>query len=143
MCSSYSPTDCIGNVEIGRAVSLSKSINQNGFERIIKGPVHHSRDVERMNEKGKYIIRKIFEAYFAHPQQLPDGAILHFMVEIEKYPNIDETRTAGIGEIRVEFEEIMKNPQTIYIIILMRRICDHIAFMTDRYAIEEYNNLYG
>ena len=38
-----------------------------------------------MNEKGKYIIRKLFEAYYAHPQQLPDGPILHLLVDCEKY----------------------------------------------------------
>ena len=28
-------------------------------------------------------------------------------------------------------------------ISMMRKICDHIASMTDHYAIEEYEKLYG
>ena len=96
-----------------------------------------------MNEKGKYIIRKLFEAYYSHPQQLPDGPILHLLVDIGEYKTIDDARNSGIGEARVKFESIMKNPPVLIQCLLMRRICDHIASMTDHYAVEEYNNLYG
>lgn len=128
-----------------QVITVSEMINPNEFRGIIKGSVHHSRSVERMNEKGKYIIRKLFEAYFAHPQQLPDGWILHLLVEsdLEKYKSIDEVKRIGIGEARVDFEDMMENPNIQLECMLMRRICDHIACMTDHYAIEEYNNLYG
>ena len=125
------------------AIALSPKIKREVFEKTIKDGVHHSRDVERMNEKGKYIIRKLFEAYCSHPQQLPDGPIFHFMVDIKEYKNIDKAREAGAGSVRTRFDELMKNPTLMMRLILMRRICDHIASMTDRYAIEEYNNLYG
>ena len=126
-------------------ITISKKIDSNEFKGIIKGSVHHSRNVERMNEKGKYIIRKLFEAYYAHPQQLPDGPILHLLVETGSIQaeNIDEVKKLGIGEARVVFDEVMKNPSIYVECMLMRRICDHIASMTDHYAIEEYNNLYG
>ena len=126
-------------------ITVSDKIKPEKFKGIIRGAIHHSRNVERMNEKGKYIIRKLFEAYRAHPQQLPDGPILHLLVETGsiKHKNIDEAKKAGVGEARVLFEEIMKNPTIYFDCMLMRRICDHIASMTDRYAIEEYNNLYG
>ncbi len=125
------------------AIAFSPKIKREVFEKTIKAGVHHSRDVERMNEKGKYIIRKLFEAYYSHPQQLPDGPIFHFMVDIKEYKNIDKAREAGAGQVRTRFDELMKNPTLMMRLILMRRICDHIACMTDRYAIEEYNNLYG
>lgn len=124
-------------------ISFSHAIDYGKFQSIIKSSVHHSREVERMNEKGKYIIRKLFEAYYSHPQQLPDGPILHMMVDIGQYDTIDAARKEGIGIIRTQFEDVMKNPPFLYKSILMRRICDHIASMTDRYAIKEYNNLYG
>lgn len=124
-------------------ISLSSKIKQEKFKTVITEAVHHSRDVERMNEKGKYIIRKLFEAYYSHPQQLPDGPIFHFMVDIEIYANIDEARERGSGEVRTQFDKVLENPPKIYEAILMRRICDHIASMTDHYAIEEYGNLYG
>jgi len=126
-------------------ISISDKIKTHKFKNVIKASIHHSRNVERMNAKGKYIIRKLFEAYYAHPQQLPDGPILHLLVDVvpEKYGNIDVAKCEGIGEARVEFDRIMKNPSIYVECMLMRRICDHIASMTDHYAIEEYNNLYG
>lgn len=126
-------------------IGLSEKINVEEFKNTIKASIHHSRNVERMNEKGKYIIRKLFEAYYSHPQQLPDGPILHLLVDTgsEKYKNIDEAKNAGIGEARVEFNKVLENPKINVECMLMRRICDHIASMTDHYAIEEYNNLYG
>ena len=124
-------------------ITLPRDIKSSEFEEIIRGSVHHSRAVERMNEKGKYIIRKLFEAYYAHPQQLPDGPILQMLVDIEEYSTIDEAIKGGVGQARVRFDKIMKNPNIFILCILMRRICDHIASMTDRYAIDEYNNLYG
>ena len=128
-----------------KVIAFSPEIRTDIFKGIIKESIHHSRNVERMNEKGKYIIRKLFEAYYAHPQQLPDGPILHLLVDIgsDTYKNIDKAKSAGIGEARVEFEKIMKNPKISVECMLMRRICDHIASMTDHYAIEEYNSLYG
>ena len=45
--------------------------------------------------------------------------------------------------MRNRFAKIMENPTLMQKAMLMRRIFDHIASMTDRYAIEEYNNLYG
>ena len=124
-------------------VAISKEINTEAFKGIIKNAVHYSRNVERMNEKGTYIIRKLFEAYYTHPQQLPDGPILHLLVDIDIYKSIDDAKEMGVGKARVKFDEIMKNPNIHVKCILMRRICDHIASMTDHYAIEEYNNLYG
>lgn len=132
-------------------ISVSKEIEPSMFKNLIKSSVHHSKDVERMNSKGSYVLKKLFEAYYSHPQQLPDGPILHFMVDInpaanrqiKKYRNIESARVAGMGEVRTDFDEVLNNPKTLFSCLLMRRICDHIASMTDRYAIEEYNNLYG
>lgn len=127
-----------------KVVAICEDINTDNFEGIIKGSVHHSRNVERMNEKGKYIIRKLFEAYYAHPQQLPDGPILHLLVDTRNdFATIEDAKTIGVGKARVIFEEAMKNPNIHMKCALMRRICDHIASMTDHYAIEEYINLYG
>lgn len=131
------------SIEKESIISFSKDLDYEKIKKEIGQKVHHSRDVERMNEKGKYIIRKLFEAYSAHPQQLPDGPIMHFMVEIKKYKNIDEAKNTSIGKIRTEFDKLLLKLNIYKKIILMRRICDHIASMTDRYAIDEYKKLYG
>ncbi len=126
-------------------IASSDRISSDAFEGIIKKSVHHSRNVERMNAKGQYIIRKLFEAYHSHPQQLPDGPILHVLVDshTEGYEFLDKAKEKGMGPIRVDFDRALNNPNIFFQCLLMRRICDHIASMTDRYAIEEYNNLYG
>lgn len=131
-------------------VAFSEEIKKDIFKKTIKDLVHHSREVERMNAKGRYIIRKLFEAYFAHPQQLPNGAIRDIMVElyavtngIEGYSCITEVEKESIGKVRTEFEKVWDKDDILLNVILMRRICDHIASMTDRYAMEEYDNLYG
>ena len=115
------------------------------FEQMIREKVHHSADVERMNAKGTYIIRKMFQAYYKHPQQLPDGVVLHYMIDIGRYTSLKEAYEKGIGTVRTEFEELItsKNGFTYECKIkLMRRICDHISGMTDRYALQEYGKLY-
>lgn len=111
----------------------------------ISEKIHHSRDVERMNAKGQYIIKKLFQAYFAHPQQLPDGVITQYMIDIGQYTNSKTAAQVGIGAVRTKFEKLYSSRDAYGIkeqIMLMRRICDHIAGMTDHYAIEEYKNLY-
>ena len=116
------------------------------YPSIISEKIHHSREVERMNAKGKYIIKKLFQAYFSHPQQLPDSIIIQYMVDVGQYKNAQFATQVGMGAVRTKFEKFYSNRNAYNLkrkISLMRRICDHIAGMTDHYAIEEYNNLYG
>ena len=128
-----------------KVIQLSDRIHTSDFKNTIRGSVHHSQMVERMNAKGQYIIWKLFEAYYTNPQQLPDGPIMHFLVDLKpkEYPNIDVVRTSGIGLARMELEQIRAKNNVYTECLLMRRICDHIASMTDHYAIEEYTHLYG
>lgn len=137
---------------IRSAIKLKKIGNQSKlpletvYPSIISEKIHHSRDVERMNAKGQYIIRKLFQAYYSHPQQLPDSIIAQYMVDMQQYANLTTAEQAGMGAIRVKFENFRSNKVAFGLpeqIMLMRKICDHIAGMTDHYAIEEYNNLYG
>ena len=67
------------------------------------------------------------------------------MIDIEQYTSFQKTAQVGMGAVRTKFEKVLSNKETYGIreqIMLMRRICDHIAGMTDHYAIEEYKNLY-
>lgn len=134
-------------IKLGRLDDDDKMIQflESQYPNIISEKIHHSRDVERMNAKGQYIIKKLFQAYFTHPQQLPDGIITQYMIDIEQYTNFQKATQAGMGAVRTKFEKLHSNKATYGIreqIMLMRRICDHIAGMTDHYAIEEYKNLY-
>ena len=140
-------------LEMGERNSKNKEAI-NTLYTLISERIHHSMDVERMNTKGQYIIRKLFEAYYANPQQLPDGAIIHFMIDVGKvqikteeiyYRSVQDSFDKGIGAVRADFEKVRKSKSTFDTnmkALLMRRICDHISGMTDRYAMYEYNNLY-
>lgn len=125
------------------------------FPEAIKTEIHHSPEVERMNAKGQYIIRKLFQAYYSHPQQLPDISIARFMIATQEkndctgdhYIDMDSIYKMSFGQIRSEFEKFWGNVEKrkkFYVkTCMMRTICDHIASMTDHYAIEEYEKLYG
>lgn len=102
-----------------------------------------------MNAKGIYIIKKLFQAYYSNPQQLTDGVIRRYMVEIGMYDSIEDAQQKGIGSVRYDFSQFASPIQKRgglelkEQLNLMRVICDHIAYMTDHYAIMEYKNLYG
>lgn len=115
------------------------------YPSIISEKIHHSKEVERMNIKGQYIIKKLFQAYYANPQQLLDSIIIQYLVDIGQYKSKQQACLLSSGAIRTKFEKVLTGKESFGIhekIILMRKICDHIAGMTDRYAIEEYKNLY-
>lgn len=115
------------------------------YPHIISEKVHHSCGVERMNAKGQYIIKKLFQAYYSHPQQLPDNAIIRYMLDIAKYEDFNDAIKDGIGAVRENFDKQIQSRDGVEMerkIKLMRVICDHIAGMTDHYAIEEYKKLY-
>ena len=120
--------------------------------------IHHSPEVERMNAKGQYIIRKLFQAYATHPQQLPDISIVQFMVETHEknslsganYPDMVSAYKLSSGQVRSDFDKFWNDKKDnaesknfSVRVCMMRKICDHIASMTDHYAVEEYEKLYG
>ena len=131
--------------DIRDAISFIKKgedIKDISFQSVISEKIHHSRNVERMNAKGRYIIRKLFQAYYSNPQQLPDSIIKRYMEDIGQY---SDASNVSSGIVRMEFENyVSSNKYSIKgKIALMRKICDHIAGMTDHYAMEEYEQLYG
>ena len=68
------------------------------------------------------------------------------MIEVEQYGDLNSATTRGIGAVRTKFEYFVSNNKSFTInnkIALMRKICDHIAGMTDHFAMEEYKNLYA
>ena len=135
------------SIKKGSIIAFSSSIKKDTFKKSIKESIHHSRNVERMNTKGRYIIRKLFDAYFSNPHLLPDNSVRFLMSQIKGEAEMAQLNERGIGAIRSEFNKIWKDSKehsTIYQqAMLMRTICDHIASMTDRYAIDEFERLYG
>lgn len=146
-----------------KIIAFSESVRPNLIKSEIRDVVLHSRDVERMDSKGQFIIKNLFEAYYTNPQQLTDGAIYQILIDFgfsptedtEKYKNTTKAMNVPIGRARADFQSLLdlrekadkkgheEDQALVLNLIIMRRICDHIASMTDRYALEEYENLYG
>lgn len=120
------------------------------YSKTISTKVHNSLVVQRMNTKGQYIIRKLFQAYYANPQQLPNHCIIQYLIDVSEYKSKEQAikvlRTHGEGAVRAKFERFRKKTHYgngINELKLMRVVCDHIAGMTDSYAIEEFEKLYN
>ena len=87
-----------------------------------------------MDGKGAYIIRKLFDAYLSNPTQLSDNAIMHFY----RMANIPITE---IGDMRGKINDYRNTaPRRNF---LMRAIADYIGSMTDSYAYDQFDMLYG
>ena len=119
----------------------------NAFQDFLKNRILNSFEVQRMDGRGTYIIRKLLKAYLTNPKQLSNATL----VAIE---NIHRGRTTGrkivqdyseaeIGNLRNEIDSLSKKSSHAFQMHLLRGICDHIAGMTDNFAISEYKRLYG
>lgn len=120
------------------------------FSAEINTRVLSSYDIQVSDAKGAYIVKKLFKALYGTPQQLPDNSIISYLLRTGRYSKkggiayLNEMRhQRGIGYIRKEFDVYYSRINQNDNILLMRVICDHIAGMTDRYAIKTYRNLYG
>lgn len=154
--------DCRPDADVAK--ELKKHFNDN-----IREKIHHSQPVERMNAKGKFVIEQLFKSYYSAPQQLPTSIIIQYLLELEKENKIpgelkgkviksdkdkvvtigdivsswDKAWDAGTGAVRICFKKMWAVAKREQKILLMRKICDHIAGMTDHFALEEYKNLCG
>lgn len=97
------------------------------FQEFLKTSVLSSYSAQAMDGKGEYIIFKLYSAFSNNPRQLPDTAIASFCEQI------------GIPFQRATFYDYVEDNKAI----LHRCIIDYIGGMTDRYAYDEYDRLYG
>lgn len=110
-------------------VSFSERlINQDrDFQGFLKESVLSSFNAQSMDGKGEYIIRKLYAAFKNNPKQLPDTAQRSFFESL----GMDFNRSEIMNSI--EGNECK----------LHRCIVDYIGGMTDRFAYQEYDRLYG
>ncbi|QGG48051.1 deoxyguanosinetriphosphate triphosphohydrolase family protein [Heliorestis convoluta] len=135
----------------------------------LKKVVLNSRNVQRMDNRGSFIIRKLVLAYITSPQQMPDKTIFSLfreyvknfynehMSEIEKecnrylFKDAADARNAldyclndeKSTEIIFSKEHKVSLDKTKFKLSLLRVIADYIAGMTDSYAEKEYRKLYA
>lgn len=102
---------------------------QSELSKLITRIVISSQEVTQADNKSEYIIKKLFKAYYLHPQQLPDYILKRYF--------------SKIGQ---PFDRLKIDPQVINLrknADFIRLICDHISGMTDQYAAREYKKLYS
>lgn len=51
------------------------------FRQIITDRVLSSFDIQKSDAKGKYIIKKLFQAYYCNPQQLPNHCVIEYLLK--------------------------------------------------------------
>lgn len=113
------------------------------FQNYVKNRILNSHKAQSMDGKGKYIIRELFKAYLTNPQQLPDKTISKIFENLSlKDDSYKGDKYKTIGECRNQLDKLHSSENIIYERVLMRTICDYIAGMTDRYAMELYSGLY-
>ena len=113
------------------------------FKEILQDRIIDSENVQIMNKRGVFILRKLFKAYFSNPLQLPDDIIVNvFRCETDSYKKI-ETNEEILGKKRSELKKRHKDCELDLLVALARAICDYLANMTDEYALAQYNKLYG
>jgi dGTPase len=123
----------------GSFKELDSELEKLSYKRII-----NSQKAKVMDGKGDYIIRKLFEAYLSTPNQLPDNIVKNFIMDYNMHEKKDKVPIDEISSMRDILEtNITTKKDNEFFSCLCRNICDYIASMTDRYALKQYEKLYG
>lgn len=125
------------------------------FKEYLKNRILNSFKAQSMDGKANYIIKRLFKAYLSNPQQLPDKTIISFYRNYnENYLNraINKDKKmdlyfspALIGDLREKLkrDNFTNCNNKKYRCALLRTICDYVSGMTDNYALNQYELLYG
>jgi len=119
--------------------------NEREFHDFLKQRILNSFEVQRMDGKGGFIIRQLFKAYLKNPRQLHDTTINYIdrIFRKGKGPINTTLNKRDLGGFRKNIDKPDFRKRKDFQIALLRGICDHIAGMTDDFALSEYKRLYG
>lgn len=133
--------DALGFDSKGKSVSFAKSDDY--FQEFLRNVVLRSELAQRMDGKSSYFIERLVKAFLKNPQQLPDRTIMKAYERIEKINGNQEREDIKPYIARNYLEEEIKKEKNDVKHILLRTVCDFIAGMTDQYAMDQYDKLYG
>ena len=124
-------TNILENVH-KEVVSMSTKLNQydEEFQAFLKNCILSSYQAQAMDGKAGYIVRKLYEAFTSNPEQLPDTSIFSY------------AQFLGL-ENNVSRADIFQNHKNDNLELLHRCIADYIGGMTDQFAYDEFDRLYG
>ena len=143
--------------DIFRIVDYNKNFGkqEKKFKEYLKNRILNSFKAQTVDGKANYIIKRLFKAYLSNPQQLPDKTIISFYRNYNKNYlnraiNKDKKKDlyfspALVGGLREKLKKdyFKKSNDSIYMCTLLRTICDYVSGMTDNYALNQYELLYG
>lgn len=114
---------------------VSKQVRQ--LKHILADAVCASYEVSRMDIKGEMVIEKLFHAYVERPERLLDYAY-------RKYNDIKRATQPGEANyLNLRRPDVAKRaPELRQDDIFLRVVAEHIAGMTDNFAVQEYINLF-
>ncbi len=134
------------------------------LERVVTSRVLNSSEVSRFDNKGRIVVEGLFEAYYRQPLMLPKN-ILRRMAVLERsngYLAAIDLSNCNSDVARAEIESIQsasifkagerdtsegcrteEGERGQKKLLLVRGIVDYIAGMTDTFATQEYERIYG
>ena len=93
----------------------------------------NSFTINRAEGRARHFLSGLFRAYYENPRQLDSYLLLRFK-ELEGVPYLRDVPTEKLDkEIKIRYQRNLR---------FIRLICDHIAGMSDWYALREYERLY-
>ncbi len=115
--------------------------------KYLSNHILYSGIAQSMDGKASYIIRQLVKAYLTNPQQLLDGTIISITRDWCMANQIEEKNAmpymTEASKARQRLKDLLRKDDPNIKTILLRRICDHIAGMTDQYAMTSFERLYG
>ena len=116
------------------------------FHNYLQDHILNSYVAQCMDGKASYIIKQLVKAYLTNPQQLPDKTIISIVDDWYQSNGVEENNEPYMtmaSKSRERLKSIMNKDDPDIKAILLRRICDFIAGMTDQFAMNCFERLYA
>lgn len=117
------------------------------FGKYLKNHVVFSELAQSMDGKADFIIKQLIKAYLTNPQQLPDKTIISVVDDwyYVRHAKAEDEKTymTRASAARDTLKDLLNSNDPLIKKLLIRRICDFIAGMTDQYAFICFEELYG
>ena len=102
------------------------------IERLLDGRVRRGRAADRIDSRGRRVVLGLFAAYHADPVLLEDHVLLRF----KELAGVRFLRDLPRGGVEDEIHSSYRGDARF-----ARLLCDHLASMTDAYALSEHARL--
>jgi dGTP triphosphohydrolase len=120
----------VGGAEIGLPPAGRRALEE--IEKFLDSGARRGFTADRVHGRGRHVLLGLFAAYHADPLLLDDHVLLRFK-EIARVRYLrDLPRSATESEVATRYREAPR---------FARLLADHLASMTDNYALAEHRRL--